>query len=183
MLIDADARAAKTAAIVRIPFWKMFHPASYPGTGRAWRAGHRIGGSGKRVDQLGSTFVVGPGPTLLYEHRDAHSADHAPLSEVLAALRVGSSAFAHRRRSHGTARRQGGVHHGRGIGIGFATALRFAREGAIVVGLDLAECPDWKQVADAAPAAGFHVADVRDAAAQDAAVAATWSSTAGSTCS
>jgi NAD(P)-dependent dehydrogenase (short-subunit alcohol dehydrogenase family) len=61
---------------------------------------------------------------------------------------------------------------GASSGIGFATALRFAREGAIVVGLDLAECPDWKQVGDAAPAAGFHVADVRDAAAQDAAVAA-----------
>jgi NAD(P)-dependent dehydrogenase (short-subunit alcohol dehydrogenase family) len=62
---------------------------------------------------------------------------------------------------------------GAGSGIGFATALRFAREGAIVVGLDRAECPDWKQVQDAAPAAAFHLADVRDAAAQNAAVAAT----------
>ncbi len=62
---------------------------------------------------------------------------------------------------------------GAGSGIGFATALRFAREGAIVVGLDLAECADCKQVSDAAPAASFHVADVRDAAAQNAAVAAT----------
>jgi NAD(P)-dependent dehydrogenase (short-subunit alcohol dehydrogenase family) len=61
---------------------------------------------------------------------------------------------------------------GAGSGIGFATALRFAREGAAVVGLDLAECPDWKQVSDAAPKASFHVADVRDAAAQNAAVAA-----------
>src|SRR4030095_6390646 len=61
---------------------------------------------------------------------------------------------------------------GAGSGSGFATALRFAREGAIVVGLDLAECTDWKQVSDAAPASGFHVADVRDAAAQNAAVAA-----------
>jgi peroxiredoxin len=87
VLIDADARAAKVMSIVRIPFWKMFHPASYAGTARAWRAGHRIGGAGKRVDQLGSTFVFGPGPELLYEHRDAHSADHAPISEVLAALR------------------------------------------------------------------------------------------------
>jgi NAD(P)-dependent dehydrogenase (short-subunit alcohol dehydrogenase family) len=41
-------------------------------------------------------------------------------------------------------------------GIGFATALRFAREGAIVAGLDLAECPDWKQVADAARASSYH---------------------------
>jgi NAD(P)-dependent dehydrogenase (short-subunit alcohol dehydrogenase family) len=61
---------------------------------------------------------------------------------------------------------------GAGSGIGFATALRFAREGAIVAGLDLAECPDWKQVADVARAASFHVADVRDAEAQTAAVAA-----------
>jgi NAD(P)-dependent dehydrogenase (short-subunit alcohol dehydrogenase family) len=62
---------------------------------------------------------------------------------------------------------------GAGSGIGFATALRFAREGAIVAGLDLTECPDWKEVADAARAATYHVADVRDAAAQNAAVAAT----------
>jgi NAD(P)-dependent dehydrogenase (short-subunit alcohol dehydrogenase family) len=41
-----------------------------------------------------------------------------------------------------------------------------------VVGLDLAECPDWKQVSDAARAASFHTVDVRDAEAQNAAVAA-----------
>jgi peroxiredoxin len=87
VLIDGDARAAKIASIARVPFWKLFHPASYAGTRRAWRAGHRIGASGQRVDQLGSTFVLGPGPALLYEHRDAHSADHAPLAEVLANLR------------------------------------------------------------------------------------------------
>ena len=62
----------------------MFTPASYPGTIRAWRAGHRIGASGKRVTQLAASFVVGPGPTLLYEHRNRHGADHPPLAEVLA---------------------------------------------------------------------------------------------------
>jgi NAD(P)-dependent dehydrogenase (short-subunit alcohol dehydrogenase family) len=62
---------------------------------------------------------------------------------------------------------------GAGSGIGFATALRFAREGAVVVGLDLKPCPDWKQVEEAAPAAAFHVADVRDAAAQTAAAEST----------
>src|SRR4026209_632947 len=60
---------------------------------------------------------------------------------------------------------------GAGSGIGFATALRFAREGAIVAGLDLAECPDWKEVADAARASRDHTADARDAAAQNAVVA------------
>jgi NAD(P)-dependent dehydrogenase (short-subunit alcohol dehydrogenase family) len=64
---------------------------------------------------------------------------------------------------------------GAASGIGYATALRFAREGAVVVGLDAVACPggEWKQVEDAAPAADFHVADVRDADAQNEAVAAT----------
>jgi hypothetical protein len=30
--------------------------------------------------------VLGPGPTIRYEHIDAHSADHAPVDEVLAAV-------------------------------------------------------------------------------------------------
>ena len=55
---------------------------------------------------------------------------------------------------------------GAASGIGFESALRFAREGAAVVGLDLDESADWKRVAEAAPAADFHVADVRDEAAQ-----------------
>ena len=64
---------------------------------------------------------------------------------------------------------------GAASGIGFATALRFAGEGATVVGLDLAESVggEWKQVEDAAPAARFHMADVRDAEAQNAVVAST----------
>ena len=62
---------------------------------------------------------------------------------------------------------------GAASGIGLATALRFAREGAVVVGLDLTERADWKTVEQAAPAAAFHKADVRDAAAQQAAVDAT----------
>jgi hypothetical protein len=42
--------------------------------------------SGKRVTKLGATFVVGPGDAVRYEHVDVHSADHAPLADVLAAL-------------------------------------------------------------------------------------------------
>ena len=87
VLIDADARAAKAATIGRMSFFGMFTPASYPGTIRAWRAGHRIGMSGNRVTQLGASFVVGPGPRLHYEHRNRHGADHPQLGEVLAALR------------------------------------------------------------------------------------------------
>ena len=90
VLIDPDAHAAKAATIGRMSFLGMFTPSSYPGTIRAWRAGHRIGTSGKRVTQLAASFVVGPGPTLLYEHRNKHGADHPPLAEVLAHLKRGS---------------------------------------------------------------------------------------------
>ncbi|MEM7412681.1 MAG: SDR family NAD(P)-dependent oxidoreductase [Myxococcota bacterium] len=62
---------------------------------------------------------------------------------------------------------------GAASGIGLATAIRFAQEGSIVVGLDLQESPEWKQVEDAAPASAFHVVDVRDGEAQNAAAQAT----------
>jgi NAD(P)-dependent dehydrogenase (short-subunit alcohol dehydrogenase family) len=62
---------------------------------------------------------------------------------------------------------------GAASGIGLACALRFAREGAIVVGTDLVESPEWKDVVDVAPAASFHPVDVRDETAQNAAAAAT----------
>jgi NAD(P)-dependent dehydrogenase (short-subunit alcohol dehydrogenase family) len=61
---------------------------------------------------------------------------------------------------------------GAASGIGLACAQRFAEEGAAVAGLDLAEPPAWKSVVGVAPDASFHVADVRDEAAQRAAVAA-----------
>jgi NAD(P)-dependent dehydrogenase (short-subunit alcohol dehydrogenase family) len=61
---------------------------------------------------------------------------------------------------------------GAASGIGLACALRFAREGAAVVGTDLAESTEWKQVVEAAPAASFHCLDVRDGDAQKEAAAA-----------
>jgi len=86
VLADDAARAATAASIERVGLFRLFHPDSFGGARRAYAAGHRIRASGKRVNQLGATFVMGPGPALHYEHRDAHTADHAPLSEVLAAL-------------------------------------------------------------------------------------------------
>ncbi|MFC6672059.1 SDR family NAD(P)-dependent oxidoreductase [Marinobacterium aestuariivivens] len=60
---------------------------------------------------------------------------------------------------------------GAASGIGLACATRFAAEGAIVVGTDIAEPRDngWQTVADAAPDTLFLTLDVSD----DAAVAAT----------
>jgi len=87
VLVDDDAKAARAAAVPKVNFFKLvFNPKSWPGSRRARRAGHRIHRAGKRVTQLGATFVVGPGDAVRYEHIDEHSADHAPLDEVLGAL-------------------------------------------------------------------------------------------------
>jgi peroxiredoxin len=91
VLVDDGARAARAASIRRVPFLALFRPASWAATRRAWRAGYRIGKPGPRTNQLGATFVVGPGDRLRYEHRDAHTADHAPLAEVMDALAVEES--------------------------------------------------------------------------------------------
>ena len=64
----------------------LFDPRSLKGARRAHRDGYRIMKSGKRVNQLGATFVLGPGPAVRYAHVDVHTADHAPLDEVLAAV-------------------------------------------------------------------------------------------------
>jgi peroxiredoxin len=86
VLVDDDAAAARVASIKRVRFHQLFHPDSYSETIRAWQAGHRIGIPGKRTNQLGATFVIGPGNDLRYEYRDAHTADHAPTADVLAAI-------------------------------------------------------------------------------------------------
>jgi peroxiredoxin len=87
VLVDDHADAARAASVPRVPFLRLLTDRrSRPGTRRARAAGHRIHRSGKRVTQLGATFVLGPGPTIRYEHIDAHSADHAPVDEVLAAV-------------------------------------------------------------------------------------------------
>lgn len=89
VLVDDDARAARAASIRSSKFFKMmFNPASKPGYKRAKAAGHKIHRAGKRVTQLGATFVVGPGDQVRYEHYDEHSADHAPIDDVIAAIRV-----------------------------------------------------------------------------------------------
>jgi peroxiredoxin len=86
VLVDDDAAAARAASVRTTTPWGLFNPRSFPGARQARKAGHRVHKSGKRVTQLGATFVVGPGNDVRYEHVDAHTADHAPLDEVIAAL-------------------------------------------------------------------------------------------------
>ena len=87
VLVDDDARAARAASVRRVGFFRLLTDRrSREGAKRARAAGHRIRKAGRRVTQLGATFVIGPGEQVRYEHVDDHSADHAPLDDVLAAL-------------------------------------------------------------------------------------------------
>lgn len=90
VLVDDDGEAARAASVKKVNFATLIaDPRSIAGASRAYRDGFRIKKSGKRVNQLGATFVVGPGSTVRYEHVDDHTADHAPMADVLAAIRTG----------------------------------------------------------------------------------------------
>jgi peroxiredoxin len=87
VLVDDDARAARAASVRRVGLLRLLTDRrSRAGAKRARAAGHRIHKAGRRVTQLGATFVIGPGDVVRYEHLDDHSADHAPLDDVLASL-------------------------------------------------------------------------------------------------
>jgi len=86
VLVDDDGSAAQAAAVASSSFIGMFHPRTWAATRETWRRGHRIHRAGKRVTQLGATFVIAPGPRLTYEHLDADSTDHAPLEAVIPAI-------------------------------------------------------------------------------------------------
>jgi peroxiredoxin len=87
VLVDDDARAARAASVRRVGFFRLLTDRrSREGAKRARAAGHRIHKAGRRVTQLGATFVIGPGEQVRYEHVDDHSADHAPLDQVLGSL-------------------------------------------------------------------------------------------------
>jgi hypothetical protein len=88
VLVDDDAQAAAAAGVERAGLFQMFAPGSFGPTLRAWRAGFRIGRPGRRVDQMGASFVVSPDPErLIYQHYDQHPADHAPMEAIFDALR------------------------------------------------------------------------------------------------
>ena len=86
VLVDDDALAARAASVPKASIFSLAGPRTWGGSRQAHRDGFRVHRSGRRVTQLGATFVVGPGSRMRYEHVDAHSSDHAPLDEVLAAL-------------------------------------------------------------------------------------------------
>ena len=83
VLVDDDGKAATAASVPEISWMQLLHPRSWRATWATYRRGHRIHAPGARVQQVGATFVVGPGDQVRYAHVDLDGPDHAPLDEVL----------------------------------------------------------------------------------------------------
>jgi peroxiredoxin len=87
VLVDDAGDAADAAAVQTVGWVKLLHPRTWQATRETSKRGYHVGKAGKRVRQLGATFVVAPGDTVRYQHYDADSTDHAPVPAVLAAVR------------------------------------------------------------------------------------------------
>jgi peroxiredoxin len=89
VLIDGDGDAARAASIKGGlgMLVKLASPSVIKAGKRAHAAGHRQGKTGDRPMQLGATFIVGPGDNIVYTHLDDDVGDHAPLADILAALK------------------------------------------------------------------------------------------------
>ena len=87
VLVDDDAIAAQAASLRTLNWFQLLHPRTWKATRETSKRGHHVHKSGKRVRQIGATFVIGAGDRVRYEHIDADSTDHAAIDEVVAALR------------------------------------------------------------------------------------------------
>lgn len=89
VFLDDDGAAARAASVKGGvgSALRLATPNVLKRAREARSAGFRQTGTGKRPLQLGATFVLGPGPQVLYAHLDNDVADHAPIPEVLAAVR------------------------------------------------------------------------------------------------
>jgi peroxiredoxin len=86
VLVDDDAAAARAAQVRVTSFLSMFKAGTWKATVATWKRGYHIHRSGKRVTQMGGTWVIGPGNVVHYEHVDGDSTDHASITDVVAAL-------------------------------------------------------------------------------------------------
>jgi peroxiredoxin len=87
VLVDDDASAAHAASLRSINWFQLLHPRTWKATRETSKRGYHVHKSGRRVRQIGATFVIGRGDRVRYEHLDADSTDHADIDEVLTALR------------------------------------------------------------------------------------------------
>ena len=88
VLVDDDGAAARAVSLRTLNWFQLLHPRTWKATRETSKRGHHVHKAGARVRQIGATFVIGAGDQVTYEHIDADSTDHAPLDEVLAALRI-----------------------------------------------------------------------------------------------
>ena len=88
VLVDENGDAAEAASLKggAKALAGMLSPSVMKAGNRARKEGHRQHKSGTRPLQLGATFVIAPGGTVLYSHLDNDFGDHAPLADVMAAL-------------------------------------------------------------------------------------------------
>jgi hypothetical protein len=87
VLLDSDGEAAEVVGTKTLGLASVVRPKAAIAAGRSLVGGHRQGTPGKRPLQLGATLVIGPGDELLYSDFEDFAGDHAPLDEVLSALR------------------------------------------------------------------------------------------------
>ena len=86
LLVDDDATAAQAASLRTLNWFQLLHPRTWKATRETSKRGHHVHKSGKRVKQIGATFVIGAGDRIRFEHLDADSTDHSPVDEVIASL-------------------------------------------------------------------------------------------------
>jgi peroxiredoxin len=86
VLVDDDALAARAASLRTLNWFQLLHPRTWKATRETSKRGYHVHKAGKRVKQIGATFVIGAGDRVRYEHLDDDSTDHAEVDEVVAAL-------------------------------------------------------------------------------------------------
>lgn len=86
VLVDDEAVAAAAASIDKGSIKNVLKVKAWTSMVRTMRNGHFVGKPGKRVNQLGATFVIAPGNAVPYEFRDPDTSTHAPLNDVIAAI-------------------------------------------------------------------------------------------------
>ena len=87
VLVDDAAAAAEAASLRTLNWFQLLHPRTWKATRETSKRGHHVHKSGKRVKQIGATFVIGAGDRVRFEHLDADSTDHAPIEAVITSLR------------------------------------------------------------------------------------------------
>jgi len=88
VLVDDDGAAARAVSLRTLNWFQLLHPRTWKATRETSKRGHHVHKAGARVRQIGATFVMGAGDQVCYEHIDTDSTDHAPLDDVVKALRL-----------------------------------------------------------------------------------------------